>query len=166
MRILICLCLMFLAVKGTAQSQETVSSVDTAMFKGKWFVVASIPAFYDKAWCSITDTYTWNSKGSLDVLTEYKKDLHGKTKSITQQLRPLPESGFAKYVAEEWILKTYYWVLAVADDYSYAITGHPDKTYLYILSRTPEIEDSVFAKIVGIAAGKGYDTGKIKKIPR
>ena len=157
---------MLLMGSSTAKGQETVSSLDTARFKGKWYIVAAIPAFYDKTWCSITDTYTWNSKGTLDVLTEYKKDTKGKTKSITQELRPLPESGFAKFVAKEWILKTYYWVLAVADDYSYAITGHPDKTYLYILSRTPEIEDSVYAKIVGIAAEKGYDTEKIKKVPR
>ncbi|MGZ5479982.1 MAG: lipocalin family protein, partial [Candidatus Aminicenantales bacterium] len=41
--------------------------------------------------------------------------------------------------------------------------GHPDRTYYWILSRTPQMDPAVYDELIRRAAEKGYDTGKIKR---
>jgi apolipoprotein D and lipocalin family protein len=37
-----------------------------------------------------------------------------------------------------WPFKAGYWVVELADDYSYVVVGHPDKKYLFIMARDPQ----------------------------
>jgi apolipoprotein D and lipocalin family protein len=62
-----------------------------------------------------------------------------------------------------WPFKGDYWLLALDDDYQYAMVGHPSKKYLWILSRTPEMRHSVYQSLVEKAAQEGYDVSRIKK---
>jgi apolipoprotein D and lipocalin family protein len=50
-----------------------------------------------------------------------------------------------------------YWVIDLADDYSWAAVGEPGRKYFWILSRTPDMEEGVFQGIVERAEKQGYD---------
>ena len=56
-----------------------------------------------------------------------------------------------------------YWVIDLADDYSYAVIGEPGRKYLWILSRTPKMDDAVYEKILGRIKEQGYDTSALVK---
>lgn len=155
--------ILLLSVK-FSPAQEAVSSLDTSRFEGKWYVLASIPIYYEKAWCCVTETFKWNPKGYFDLSTSYKTRKGGKSKTIEQRLKPVPESDFAKYSADDWILKTYYWVFTVADDYSHAIAGHPDKTYIYLLSREPFADEDLHNKFMEWCRVNEYDPARIKRM--
>jgi apolipoprotein D and lipocalin family protein len=145
-------------------AQEAVGSLDTARFAGKWYVLASVPIYYEKDWCCITEAFRWSSRGYYDVETSYKNKKGGKKKVVEQRLKPVPESGFAKYSADQWILKTYYWIFKVPEDYSYAIAGHPDKTYIYLLSREVTAPEELYTEFNIWCRENGFDAGKVKKI--
>jgi len=51
-----------------------------------------------------------------------------------------------------------YWVIDLAPDYSFAVVGHPDRTYGWILSRTPSLAPEVLAGIERRLRDQGYDT--------
>jgi apolipoprotein D and lipocalin family protein len=49
----------------------------------------------------------------------------------------------------------------LADDYSYAVVGHPNRKYIWILSRTPTINDVVYQQIIAKIKEKGFDISKL-----
>ena len=51
-----------------------------------------------------------------------------------------------------------YWILGVAEDYSWAVVGSPDRNYLWILARTPELPPPAFAAAIAVARANGFNT--------
>ena len=47
------------------------------------------------------------------------------------------------------------------DDYQIALVGSKSPKYLWILSRTPEVSDSVLDQVLEEASGRGYDIDKL-----
>ncbi len=73
-------------------------------------------------------------------------------------------SGNAKLKVQFfWPFKGKYWIIDLADDYSYAVVGHPNKNYLWILSRTPTMTDSLYQQITSRIAEKGFDITKLQR---
>jgi apolipoprotein D and lipocalin family protein len=50
-----------------------------------------------------------------------------------------------------------YWIIALAPDYSYAVIGEPARKYLWVLSRTPVMDELTFNTILDQIKAKGYD---------
>ena len=65
-----------------------------------------------------------------------------------------------------WPFRDKYWIIDLADDYSYAAVGHPNRKYLWILSRTPEMNQQVYEGILARLKVKGFDTNKLNKTPQ
>ena len=54
-----------------------------------------------------------------------------------------------------------YVVIALDEDYQYAMVTGPDRDYLWILSRNPSMQEDLLRSLVSKAEGLGYDTGKL-----
>jgi len=50
-----------------------------------------------------------------------------------------------------------YWIIDLAADYSYAVVGEPTRKYLWVLSRTPVMDEMTFTRILDRIKAKGYD---------
>ena len=55
-----------------------------------------------------------------------------------------------------WPIKVDYWVVDLPDDYSWAVVGHPDYKFLFIMSRTPQMDKALYDKIVAHCKAMGY----------
>ena len=58
-----------------------------------------------------------------------------------------------------------YWVIDLADDYSYAVIGEPGREYLWILARGSQMSDGVYARIVAKLPALGFDPAKLVRNP-
>ena len=58
-----------------------------------------------------------------------------------------------------------YWVIELADDYSYAVVGEPGRAYLWILSRTPQMPEDTYARVVARLPALGFDPGRLVRSP-
>jgi apolipoprotein D and lipocalin family protein len=54
-----------------------------------------------------------------------------------------------------------YWVLALDEDYRWSLVGEPRRRYLWILSRTPVMNQDTYGAILDKIPGLGYDPGKL-----
>ena len=61
-----------------------------------------------------------------------------------------------------WPFRGKYWIIDLAEDYSYAVVGHPNRKYLWILSRTPVMDQEIYNEILKRVKDKGFDIGKLK----
>jgi apolipoprotein D and lipocalin family protein len=60
-----------------------------------------------------------------------------------------------------WPFKGNYWIIDLSPDYQWAVVGEPSRKYLWILSRTPVMDETVYQRILARLPGKGYDPDKL-----
>ena len=59
-----------------------------------------------------------------------------------------------------------YWVIDLEKDYQYAVIGTPSRDYLWILSRTPELDEKTYQDILIRIKEQGFDPNKLVKSPQ
>ena len=138
---------------------KTVDKVDLNRFAGKWYSLYSIPTMFDKGSRETTTYYTLNKDGYYNVVTTYKKDDSPEVKSVTSKI--FPGEGGQMKAQFIWPIKVDYWVIDLADDYSYVVVGHPDHKFLFIMSRKPCLPKKQYDEIIAKCRAMGYDTDKL-----
>lgn len=146
-----------------SQPLQTVPFVDLNKYAGKWYEISSYPQRFQKGCTCTTADYTVTDKGYVRVVNTCRKDsTDGKISTIAGKAFIEPNSGNAKLKVQFfWPFKADYWIIDLADDYSYAVVSHPNKKYLWILSRQPKIEAQVYQKIIENLMSKGFDCTKL-----
>lgn len=147
-----------------AQLLQTVPNVDLKKYAGKWFEIASFPQRFQKRCHCTTAEYTPTDKGYIIVENRCNKDsAKGKLSRIKGKAFVVENTGNAKLKVQFfWPFKGDYWIIDLADDYSYAVVSNPNKKSLWILSRTPKIDATVYKQIIIRLQEKGFDLTKLK----
>ncbi|CAN1564677.1 Blc Bacterial lipocalin [Flavobacteriaceae bacterium] len=147
-----------------SQSLQTVPYVDLKKYTGKWYEIAAFPQWFQKGCYCSTAEYTLTDKGFVIVENNCNKNsINGKQSNIKGKAFVEENSGNAKLKVQFfWPFKAKYWIIDLADDYSYAVIGHPNRKYLWILSRTPTMDDAIYQQIISRIKEKGFDISKIK----
>jgi apolipoprotein D and lipocalin family protein len=150
----------------TVKSQllQTVANVDLIKYAGKWYEIASYPQRFQKGCHCTTAEYTLSDKGFVIVENRCNKDsITGKQAYIKGKAFVEAHSGNSKLKVQFfWPFKAKYWIIDLADDYSYAVVSHPNKKYLWILSRTPKMNETLYQQIVFRLREKGFDITKLQ----
>jgi apolipoprotein D and lipocalin family protein len=151
-------------VVSMSQTLTTVPSVDLKKYAGKWYEIASFPQRFQKDCNCTTAEYTLTDKGYVMVENRCNKDsITGKQSYIKGKAFVVKNSGNTKLKVQFfWPFRGKYWIIDLADDYSYAVVGHPNRKYLWILSRTSKINDTTYQQIISKIKEKGFDTAQIK----
>jgi apolipoprotein D and lipocalin family protein len=154
-----------LATKTYSQPLETVKNVDLARYAGKWYEISSFPQFFQKGCHCTTADYTYSDRGYLIVENRCNKDsIHGKQTYIKGKAFVVENSGNAKLDLQFfWPFTSKYWIIDLAEDYSYSVVSEPDKEYLWILSRKPKIDNAVYLQIISRLKSKGFDLSKLRR---
>ena len=147
------------------ETLQTVPYVDLQKYAGKWYEIASFPQRFQKGCSCTTAEYTLSNKGYVIVENRCNKDsMNGKQTYVKGKAFVVENSGNAKLKVQFfWPFRGKYWIIDLADDYSYAVVGHPNRQYLWILSRAPKMEDSTYQQIIARIKEKGFDISKIKQ---
>jgi apolipoprotein D and lipocalin family protein len=158
---------LFLAMSTVCFSQtlETVPKVDLDKYAGTWYEIASFPQRFQKGCHATTATYTKTDKNYIIVENKCRKDsINGKESSIKGKAFIDPNTGNAKLKVQFfWPFKGKYWIIDLADDYSYAVVGHPDRDYLWVLCRTPQMDSQTYDAIVDRIKKKNFDVSQLRK---
>jgi apolipoprotein D and lipocalin family protein len=167
--VLLAIQLLFMISMSSCKAQtpllETVSSVDLDRYAGKWYEIASFPQRFQKGCECTTATYSISDRGHVVVENQCRKGgSEGKISYIKGKAFVEPNSGNAKLKVQFfWPFKGKYWIIDLASDYTYAVVGHPNRKYLWILSRTPQMDDDVYGQILQKLIKSGFDIQVIQK---
>jgi len=144
-----------------------VEGVDISRYLGVWYEIARFPHRFEKDLVGVTATYSMKSNGEIGVLNQgYKKTLQGEKKTARGRARipDAKQTGLLK-VSFFWIFWADYKIIALdKENYSYALVTSSSKNYLWLLSRTPQMQDSVYDRLIGFAGEKGFDLSKLIKV--
>ncbi|MEI7907959.1 MAG: lipocalin family protein [Bacteroidota bacterium] len=141
---------------------ETVPSVDVKKYIGKWYEIASLP-FSRQEGCSCTTAeYDILDDGVLSVTNRCKKG-DGFDQAVGKAFVIEGTNNTKLKVQFFWPFKGDYWVIDLAEDYSYAVVGMPSRKYCWILSRTKTMSDETYAGILERVKAKGFDITRFNK---
>ena len=145
---------------------ETVPYVDVEKYMGIWYEIASFPQQFQKGCHCTKAEYTLNKKeGFVEVKNSCRKNgADGKLDEATGKATIADKKTNAKLEVEFfWPFKGKYWIIELASDYSYAVVGHPNREYLWILSRTPKMDTATYDMLTAAAKAKGFNLKKLQK---
>jgi apolipoprotein D and lipocalin family protein len=153
-----------MAFAGSKSSLQTVSHVDLTRYVGRWYEIARYPTHFEKDCASdVTATYTQRSGGKIEVVNECRTG-DGRVKRSKGTASVVDKRTNAKLkVTFFWPFSGNYWIIDLAPDYSYAVVGEPDRKYLWILSRSSQLTESVYGQIVTRVRELGYDPSLLMK---
>jgi len=142
---------------------ETVAHVDLGRYLGTWYEIASFPQSFQRGCTGTTATYTLRDDGKLDVTNRCRLgSLDGKEKVALGRARLVDRTTNAKlevsFFRPFW---GHYWIIDLAQDYSYAVVGHPGRDYLWILSRTPTMSEATYQTIATRLQAQRYETSRL-----
>ncbi len=144
---------------------EVVPYVDLQKYLGTWYEIATIPQRFQKGCVGVTAEYSLRKNGDIQVVnTCLQETLDGEARTARGKARVVDRTTNAKLkVCFFWPFWGAYWIIGLDVDYGWAIVGHPDRTYLWILSRSPQMDETLYGDLLKLIADKGYDLTKIKK---
>lgn len=151
--------------KLTKKPLDTVPHVELEKYLGKWYEIASFPQKFQKG-CTYTSAhYSLNSDYTISVKNSCIAN--GEERIAMGIAKVTDKKTNAKLnVQFQWPFKGKYWILELAPDYSYAMVGHPNRNYLWILSRKPWMEMDVYKKLLMSADRKGFDVSRLRITPQ
>lgn len=157
------LAILFYSAPMNAQTLQTVQHVDLNKYAGKWFEIASFPQRFQKRCHCTTAEYTPSDKGYVIVENRCNKDsATGKQSYIKGKAFVTKNSGNAKLKVQFfWPFRAKYWIIDLAPDYSFAVVSHPNRKSLWILSRTPKMDETIYQQIIKKLEARGFDCSKL-----
>ena len=158
----------------SASVPTTVDSVDLKKYAGTWYEIGRLPMYFQRNCASdVTATYIEKTDGSGIKVINQCKAQDGSAITAEGLAKPDDATGSKLKVTflPSWIRwlpvgRADYWVLARDADYKTALVGTPDKEYLWLLARSPNVSQETYAKYRQIAQKQGYDLKEFKLTPQ
>ncbi len=160
--------LAMLAACATPAPIRTVDYVDLERFMGDWYVIANIPTFVEKGAHNAVESYSMNDDGTIATTFTFREDGFG------GELKQYNPRGFVRDTGSNavwgmqfiWPFKAEYRVIYLTEDYSRTIIGRSKRDYVWIMARTPSIDEPELQKMLAFLEQQGYDTSRIERVPQ
>ncbi len=140
-----------------------VANFDSARYLGTWYEIARLDHSFERGLSQVSASYSLRDDGGIKVVNrgynaEKKqwKVSEGKAYFVQQ-----PDQGFLKVSFFGPFYGSYIVFGLDQKDYSYSMISGPDKSYFWLLSRTPEMDDATKKMLLAQAAQLGFDTSKL-----
>ncbi|XDZ32211.1 lipocalin family protein [Xanthomonas sp. NCPPB 2632] len=146
-----------------------VSHLDLDRYAGTWHEIARLPMWFQrKCEKDVTAHYTPQPDGTVAVHNACVT-AEGKTiasDGVARRPEPFALGKLQVRFAPAWLswvplVWADYWVVALDDDYRWAMIGQPGRKYLWILSREPSLDRKTFEELKARAVSMGYDLGPL-----
>jgi len=159
-------------ILSTCQSQNSmidktvVKDLDIDKYLGTWYEIARFDHSFERNLVGVTANYSLRSDGKIKVINRgFKNTLDGKvSEAIGKAKIPNPKQPSKLKVSFFWFFYADYFVLELDNNYQWAIIGSSSDKYLWIIARTPEIDDKLYSKLLEILKNRGYDVNKLIKV--
>jgi len=145
-----------------------VEKVDLPRFMGPWYVIGVIPTAIEKDIYNAIETYELAPDGTIKTtFTLNKGGFDGERKVYTPRGFVVPGTNNAIWGMQFiWPIKAEFVISHLDADYTETIIARSARDYVWIMARTPTIDDARYAALVKRVADMGYDTTKLVKVPQ
>lgn len=161
------------ALAQTPAPVRTVPRVDLQRYAGDWFEVARFPNRFQRSCVrDVRASYTLRADGQIDVVNRCRTaDGYTEARGLARIADVNTHARLKVRFAPAWLswlpaVWGDYWVIGLAADYSWAVVGDPGRQYLWILSRTPRLDDAALGAARAAARDNGFNVDRLVATPQ
>lgn len=135
----------------------TVPHVDLTRYMGVWHEIARIEHSFQKGCTKSSATYSMLPDGKIEVINRCVDNKDGRLREAKGRGWSVDPDGNARLkVSFFWPFRGDYWIIDLGREYEYAVVGAPNRKYLWILSRQPVMDESVYKGILEKLTHQGF----------
>ena len=158
------------AQESAAIPVKTIPSLDVPRYLGTWYEIAKFPNWFQKKCVSNTKAvYSLKDDGKLKVLNSCKttggdvSEAEGTARQMGASDSPKLEVRFAP----DWLsflplVWGDYWVIDLDSQYQVAAVSDPRREYLWVLSRSPQLDATVYDALLKRLQDQQFDIRKLE----
>jgi len=172
MRFLFAVCLFWLCASAIASAQPLtpIAALDVPRYMGVWYEVAKYPnRFQKKCIANTRAEYRLLEAGKVQVINRCQQS-NGEMVEAVGEARQMGAVSSAKLqvrFAPAWLSALpfvwgNYWVIDLDSNYQLAAVSEPNKEYLWILSRQPQVPSEVYNALLQRLKAQGFDLERIE----
>ena len=147
---------------GPPKGIEPVHNFDVDPYLGTWYEIARLDHSFEEGLSDVTATYSLRDDGGVKVVNKgYSEEdqkwdeAEGKAYFVEgETVGHLKVSFFGPFYGA-------YVIFNLDDDYQTALISGPDRSYFWLLSRTPEIDQARLDELLAKAKAQGFDVSKL-----
>jgi len=166
--ILLMVCSLMFACSNTYKKPIPLANdVNLNRFMGDWYVIANIPTFIEKGAHNAIENYAMNDDGTINTtFTFYKDGFDGELKTYNPTGYVSEETNSLWGMQFIWPFKAEFIIAHVGNDYQNTIIARNARDYIWIMARTPKINDKTYQELIQLSTDMGYDPFLIQHVPQ
>jgi apolipoprotein D and lipocalin family protein len=147
---------------------KPVPYVNLNQFMGNWYVIACIPTIIETDAYNAIESYELKLDGSINTTFVFRDGgFNGPKKHYNPHGFVIDNTGNAVWGMQFiWPFKSEYIIAYLDKDYTRTIIARNARDYVWIMARTPFINDSQYQELTKSVADLGYDVSKLRKVPQ
>ena len=162
-RLILTFAIVMTTISCNAQSdinRATVASLDVERYMGRWYEIARYDHSFERNMEYCKAQYTLLPDGKILVENSGVDSRNGKFRIADGKAKLGDHPGQLR-VSFFLFFYSDYNILALDNNYEWALVGSKSPKYLWILSRTQKLPEGVLDDILSIATERGYDTSEL-----
>ncbi|WP_136066683.1 lipocalin family protein [Modicisalibacter radicis] len=150
---------------GIPEGTQPVTDFELEPYLGQWYEIARLPHRFEEGLSCITATYERHPEGGVRVINR-GYDIEEASWDVAE--------GQAQFIDEPTVgrLKVSFFgpfyggynILELDDDYSHALVAGPDRDYLWILARRPQLEEATYHALIERARELDFPVDALIKV--
>lgn len=148
---------------GMPESVKPVSDFEINKYLGKWYEIARLDHSFEEGLSQVTAEYTLKDDGGVSVLNRgflasenEWKEAEGKAYFVNSE-----SEGYLKVSFFGPFYGSYVVFELDSDNYQYAFVSGPNTDYLWLLARTPSVDQELKDMFVQMVKERGFDTKRL-----
>jgi len=147
---------------------QSVPFVDVERYSGVWYEIASYPQIFEFGCNCVTATYGIRPDGNLSVFNQCQLFVQGGPSNDIEGFATIvPNTGNAQLKVNffgDGEFGADYWIIGLAEDYSWAMVSDPSRNTFWILSRTPDMDQDLYLELIQMAVDNGFNRQRIARM--
>ncbi|WP_328486520.1 lipocalin family protein [Methylovorus mays] len=155
------------ACMGVPPGAEPVTKVDAQRYLGKWYEIARLDHSFERGLEQVSATYSPREDGGIKVINrgyDPEKAKWQEAEGKAYFLKPADADGRYPGMLKVSFFGPFYGaynILVLDPDYQHVLVSGPDTSYLWVLSRTPQLPQKTLEPLLAKAESLGFATDKL-----
>lgn len=149
-----------LGCTGAPDGVVPITGFELQKYLGTWYEIARLDHSFERGLSQVTAAYSMRSDGKVRVVNRGFNAASGEWKEATGKARFTGDSDIGQLKVSFFgpFYGGYNIIALDQDAYQYSLVAGPNRDYLWLLSRTSQMNPDIVTELVGIAADLGFPT--------
>jgi apolipoprotein D and lipocalin family protein len=148
---------------GIPENVNPVESFQLEKYLGKWYEIARLDHTFERGMTKVSASYSLREDGGVKVINQGYSAIENKWKKVEGKAYFVKKSdqGHLKVSFFGPFYGSYIVFELDHENYQYSVVCGPDKSFLWILARNPELDNKTKQDLIAKAKARGFDTSKL-----